>query len=196
MGHSTRLYSAVRSSTASVAANTPAPTAALLPATQTILNTVETVIADPGILTNPLLLSIPPGGPLEQEPFEVTASGYLNHGTSSTVTLKLYSGSSLTVGSDTLLGTSGAISAFAGKVPFWVKARLQYDSVSGKMNGTISFMVNNTLVAEVAVSNVVTGLNNAGAGTTGAPVVSFVLSATFGTGGTQVISVKDFGVNH
>lgn len=198
MGQSTRLYNAGKSGATSppglVSTNVAATNAASLPALQTVLTTTETVIVDPAVagVATALILTIPPGGPCEQEEFAVVASGYLNIGTSSTVTIKLYSGTSTTVGSDTLLGTSGAITAFAGKAPWKLLARLIYDSVSGKMNGTIQFVVNNSLVAEAAVSNVVTGINN----TTFNGVVNFVLSVTFATSGTQVINVKDFGVNH
>ena len=179
-----------------LAPQTAGATAGVLPATQTVLTTAETVILNPALnsSTQALVLNVPPGGPLEQRPFDVVASGYLNIGTSSTVAIKLYSGTSTTVGSDTLLGSSGAITAFAGKAPWYTKATLIYDSVSGKLQGTIKFMVNNILVAETAVSNVVTGLNNAG-GVGGAPVANFVLSVTFATAGTQIISVQDFAVN-
>lgn len=201
MPQSYRLYSAGKSGASVggtnppglVAGSTPATNAASLPATQTILTGTETVIVDPANPAVALILTIPPGGPCEQEIFEVVASGAINNGTSSTVTVKLYSGNSLTVGNDTLLGTSGAIAAFAGKSNWFVRVRnLVYDSLSGKMTGTIQFMVNNVLVAEAALSNIVTGISN----TTFNGVVNFVLSFTFGTAGTQVVTVHDFGVNH
>jgi hypothetical protein len=190
---STRLYgpsSAPAIPGGVVTANTPATNAAPLPANVTILNTTETVITSPANPGQPLVLNIPPGGPLEQRRFELYASGYIFTGTSSTVTIKLYSGTSATVGSDTLLGSSGAITAFAGKAPWYASANLIYDSVSGKLQGSIKFLVNNTLVSEVAVSNVVTGISN-----TNNPVASFVISVTFGTAGTQVFQVQEFAVN-
>jgi hypothetical protein len=201
MGQSTRLFSAGKSGASVggtnppglVTANVQATNAASLPATQVVANTAETVLVDPANTAIPLILTIPPSSPLEQEEFEVIASGTLNHGASLTVNIKLYSGTSLTVGSDTLLGASGAISAFTGKAPWKLRAKAIYDSVSGKMNGTIQFVVNNNLVAEAAFSNVVTGISNS----TFNGVVNFVLSVTFGTGNAaNSITVKDFGVNH
>lgn len=191
MPQSTRLYTANRSSSVVVAQSSPGAIVPLLPALQTVLTTAETVIGDPGVPTLPLLCQIPPGGPLEQEEFQVVGSGWFNLGTSSTVTMKLYSGNSLTPGSNTLLLTSGAITAFAGKANWKFVARLIYDSNSGKLTGTVEFLINNVLVAAAVVTNVVTGINNVNN-----PVASFCFSVTYGTAGTQVINVKDFGVNH
>jgi len=201
MGQSTRLYTAGKGGAVSgsvppglVPASTGATNNASLPATQSITGTSETVIADPAIQGGgtALILSIPPGGPCEQEPFEISASGIVNTGASSTVTIKLYSGTSLTPGSNTLLKSSGAITAFTGKSNWWIKARLLYDTTSGELNGTVQFMVNNNLVAEAAVTNVVTGISN-----TANPVASFVVSVQFGTGNANTtFTIHDFGVNH
>jgi hypothetical protein len=118
----------------------PAP----LPAKQTVTVNTETVINNPALSAQPLLVSIPASALLEQNIFEIHASGYIKCNASSTLTLKLYSGSSATVGSDTLLKSSGAVSAFQATVPFYIIAQLVYDSVSGKLGGTVKFMVNNT----------------------------------------------------
>lgn len=194
---STRLYSPLPAPGAAgaVALNTQGGINPVLPATQTVLNTTETVIVNPSIPTAPLQVQVPAGSVLEQEPFEIVASGFLNHGTSSTVTIKLYSGTSLTVGSDSLLGTSGAISAFAGKANWLLRCTdVIYDSQSGKLNGRIEFLVNGSFVAQANFSTTVTGINNNPA--LGTAVLSLLLSVTFGTGGTQIISVHDFGINH
>lgn len=197
MAQSTRLYSAGKSGAVTppglVLANTAATNAASLPATQTIASsTAETVILDPALSATALILTIPPGGPCEQEEFDVVASGTLNLGTSSTVTIKLYVGTSTTPGSNTSIGSSGAVTAFSGKAGWKLRARLSYDTLSGKLQGTIQFVVNNNLVAEAAIPNVPTGISN----TTFNGVINFVLSFTFGTGGTQVVVTHDFGVNH
>ena len=177
--------------------NTQGGIAAVLPATQTLLTTAEAVIVNPSLPTVPLQVNIPQNSPLEGKPFLLVGSGVLNFGTSSTATLKVYSGTSLTPGSNTQLATSGAITGFAGKVPFNFELKLQFDSISGKLNGSFKFMVNNTLVAEAALSNVVTGLNNNPSIVSAPPVsvASFCLSLTCGTGGTQVIVVDEFAIN-
>jgi hypothetical protein len=197
MPASTRLYgtTGVPGSPGLVLPNTPGAAAAALPATQTIAAAAtDTVILNPAMnsSTQALVVNIPPNGPLEQEPFELVASGILEPAQSSTATIKLWSGTSTTVGSDTLLGSSGALTAFTRKTPWSMSAKLQYDSVSGLLAGTIEFVANNVIVARVAISNVITGVNN-----TNNPVASFVLSAAFGTAtAPNTIVVKDFGINH
>ena len=108
----------------------------------------DTVILNPALnsATQALVLSLPPGSRLEQNPFDVIASGYILTGASSTVTIKLWSGTSTTVGSDTNLCTSGAVSAFSGKTPWYLRATMIYDSVSGKLIGGYEFCVNNAVV--------------------------------------------------
>ena len=173
--------------------NTAGATAGVLPSLMTIATTTETVILNPALAssTQALVLSVPANGPLEQRPFEVQASGYVSTGASLTVTIKLYNGTSTTVGSDTLLGSSGAITAFSGKAPWYLKASLIYDSVSGTMNGTIKFVVHNVAVAETAISTIVTGINNVNI-----PVLNFVLSVIFGTANaSNAINVQDFCVS-
>jgi hypothetical protein len=75
-----------------------------------------------------------------------------------------------------------------------MSAQVVFDSVSGKLQGTISFVANNVIVATVALSNVVTGVNNSNA--LGTAILNFVLSVTFGTAnaGNQ-FNVKEFAIN-
>jgi hypothetical protein len=165
-----------------------------LPSLMTIAGSTETVIVNPQLPTTALILPVPPNSPLEQERFEIYASGYVVCAASSTVTIKLYSGTSTTVGSDTLLGSSGALGAVLAKYNWAMSAQVVFDSVSGKLQGTISFVANNVIVATVALSNVVTGVNNSNA--LGTAILNFVLSVTFGTAnaGNQ-FNVKEFAIN-
>jgi len=175
-----------------VALNTPGAAAGVLPATQVVTTTAETIILNPALnsTTQALVCSIPNGGPLDGLPAKLIWSGILETAQSSTATLKIYSGTSTTVGSDTLLGSSGAISAFSGKCPFFVILEFIFDSVSGKMGGKVSFVVNNTVVATVALSNVITSINNVNN-----PVFSFVPSVTFGTAtAPNTIVTREFAV--
>lgn len=196
---STKLYgpSGAPGTAGLLALNTAGGALPVLPASMTIAGTTETVITNPSLAsaTQALVLSIPQNTIIDGKPFELVASGLLNHGASSTVTLKVYSGTSTTVGSDTSIATSGAITAFSGKSNFWVKLKLVFDSTSGKLNGTYQFMVNNVLVAEAALSAVVTGIT-ATAGVAGAPAANFVMSVTFGTGNAaNSITVNVFDIN-
>jgi hypothetical protein len=192
---STRLYGPTGAPGApgSLSINTSGAAAPFQPVKQIIAGTAETVILNPSIPSpaTPLMVQIPPDGALEQRPFTVEPSGVLETGASSTVTLKLYSGTSATVGSNTLLGSSGAISAFSGKCPWYATIRGIYDSISGKFTGSVKFFVNNTIVAEVAISNVITGVSNSNS-----PVLSFVMTCTFGTANAaNTIIVQDFPIN-
>lgn len=163
-----------------------------LPATQVIATATETVIVNPAQPTLPLQLQIPAGSPLDGQRFECYASGSINTGVSSTATIKLYSGTSLTVGSDTILASSGALTAFAGKANWFMSCMMIFDSYSGKLTGTAKFVANNVLVAEVAISTVLTGLTNRTN-----PVANFLLSATFGTASaTSQITVTEFAINY
>lgn len=178
-----------------LAAQTSGAAAPALPALQVVTTSAtDTVILNPALnsATQALVLSLPPGSRLEQNPFDVIASGYILTGASSTVTIKLWSGTSTTVGSDTNLCTSGAVSAFSGKTPWYLRATMIYDSVSGKLIGGYEFCVNNAvvLVATSGLAAVITGVNNANN-----PVLNFVLSVAFGTGNAgNTINVKEFAI--
>jgi hypothetical protein len=197
MGQSNRLYgpSGAPGTAGLLAQNTAGATSPVLPAIQVVTAAAtDTVILNQALnsSTQALVLSIPPNGPLEQEYFDVVASGGLETAQSSTATLKLWSGTSTTTANNKLLGSSGAITAFNGSCPWVLISSLIFDSVSGKMQGKIQFVVNNVVVAAVAVSNVITGVSN-----TNNPVANFVLSVAFGTAtAPNTIVVKDFGINH
>lgn len=179
------------------AINTPANNAPPVLPAQVVGNvTTEQVVQNPSLSSaaNPiaLVVPIPSNSILEQQPFEITASGYIKAGAAGNVTANLYEGSSTTVANNVLLKSSGA-EAFALNViaPFWIKARAVYDSVSGKLAGTVQFLLNGTLVAEAAFTNTPTGIND-----TNNPVVSFVISFTFSVANANnLVNVKDFAIN-
>lgn len=171
----------------SSAANyTPTPDASL-PASlignvtteQVVLSASPTIVPVSGGTSSvflPLVVQIPPGSILEKQRWSGVASGYLTAAAALSATLKLYSGTSATPGNNSLLATSGAVAiAAAGSSPFIIKiADAIYDSVSGKLAGVASFIVNGTFVAAAALSTTVTGINN-----NNSPVLSLCLSATF-----------------
>lgn len=174
------------------ALNIQAAIAAQLPAQLVLTAVAETVVPSPNAATQALIIQLNPDTANEQAILVLAASGYVKTTAAGTITIKLYSGTSLTVGSDTLLGSSGAITQNSATAPFMLIAHLVYDSVSGKLQGSIRFVVNNTLVAEAAVSTVVTGINNANN-----PVASFLLSVTSSgaAGGTPTtVNVAKFSV--
>lgn len=156
-----------------------------LPALQTVSTTAETLIVNPAAPTLALSCAVPPNTNIEQVPFDINWSGYVTTKATGNITLKVYSGTTL---SGTLLGSSGAIAGptSGGSFPFWASAKLIFDSVSGKLDGKIEFFVNHTLVAAVAVSNTITGVAN-----TNDPVAQFCASVTSsGADGTHLTTIN------
>ena len=144
-----------------------------LPCLQTGNAASETMILNPQQSSAVLNALLKPNTGTEQTLFNVVASGYIKTTASSNITLKLYSGTSTTPGSNTLLKSSGTVAQNSATAPYAVKAELIYDSVSGKLTGEVKFFINNSLVAAAAVTNVVTGVSNSNN-----PVLAFALSIT------------------
>lgn len=204
MPQSTRLQTAGQGSGSTqnrrVAINTQGANNASLPCLQAFTGTSETQFVDQAVggtaSTLPLAVALPPGGPCEQEQFTVVASGYVQTKQSSTVVIKLYVGDSSTIGSNQGIVTTTSVTLATTTSPFLIKADLVYDSVSGKVDvlsvaavlkGTVNTSIIATTPYSLSISN------------TGNPVITFTLTATFGTGsaGTpNYINLKDFGINH
>jgi hypothetical protein len=160
------------------------------------------------ILTFPL--SSPPGGPavptqaavlniqgssrMEGKRFIIRASGRATFGTTSSPTLNLglYSGTSLTSTSNTLVGAlaSAASQTISTTVPFSYEAILQGDSTSGIVQGTFGMMINNTITAAAAITaNSSAGLS--GVNFASEPALQFVFAVTFGVSDTKNLAVLD-----
>lgn len=145
----------------------------ILPVSQQVVGTAETQIVSGQLPTQPISIAIPPATALEQTVFDLWASGDIQTTASGNITLKLYEGIDPTIANNVLLGSSGAIAQATLDEPFWVHATLIYSTKSGKLRGKIEFFVNNTLVAAVVLSNVVTGISNLNN-----PVASFSITIT------------------
>lgn len=194
---STRLYTpspAPQTLGGVVPANTQGGVVAPLPATQSVTGTAETVLVNPSITSQALILAIPANSPLEQKEFEIILSGYVTTTQSSTVTLGFRLGTSLTAASNTAMATSGASAAVATTTaPFVLKARCVYDSVSGKITGVVAGIIQGTIIAAGAITGapIAATINN-----TNNPVLNIVATVTFGTGATaNVIHVQEFAIN-
>lgn len=143
----------------------------------------------------PLIVSIPSGGVLEQQEWSASASGYIANAAAgaSTVTVKLFSGTSAVPANNTLLATSGAVAYAAPATgPYIVSIeKAIYDSVSGKLNGVAEFLVNGTLIARAAFSSTVTGINN-----NNNPVLNLCLSFTFSVAAAaNKVNVQTFEID-
>lgn len=200
MPQSNRLYTATAGAAATqdrrLAINTPGANNSALPALQSVAATSETQIIDPTNTALPLTVLIPPGGPCEQEEFDVVFSGYVTTTQSSTVVFTIYEGDSATINSNQKLAASTSATVATTTVPFALKATCVYDSVSGKLTGRFGGVVGATATA-VAVFSTATPPYALSIKNTNNPVMSFTLTVTFGTASTaNTVNIKDFGINH
>ena len=147
-----------------------------LPVLFTLAAATETIVPSANNAAQPLTITLPPDTQIEQTPFDLWFSGYAKTTASGTLTFKVYEGSSETIGSNTLLGSSGAITQNSATASFWGHLQLQLDSVSGTLVGKIDFYVNKTIVAAVTLSNFPTGFLNQGNPSANPPTVSVLPS--------------------
>lgn len=152
--------------------------AGILPILFTLGAATQTIAPSAPNAAVPLSVQVLPDTQIEQTPFDVWASGYIQTRASGTLTIDLYEGSSETIGSNTLLGTSGAVTQNTAIAAWWAHARLIFDSVSGTLVGDIEFYVNKTKVASVTLSNFPTGFLNQGNPSANPPTVAVLPSFT------------------
>lgn len=153
---------------------------------------------NPGLATTPLFLVVPSGSILEKKVFSAQWAGTLKTTATSTATLKAYyvsnaiyvAGTAATLGNDTALGTSGAISQNTTTTPFIIKITdAIFDSGSAKLTGKIEFQVNGTIVAAAEFSTIVTSVNSALD-----PTCAFLITLT-PSAGIMTLIVTDASIN-
>jgi hypothetical protein len=173
--------------------------AGVLPVLFTLATTAETIVPSAPNPAVPLVTQLEPNTEIEQTEFDFWASGIIETTASGNVTLKLYEGSSETIGSNTLLGSSGAIAQASATASWWAHARLIFNSVNGVLSGDVEFYVNKIKVASVTLSNFPSGFLNQGDPSANPPTVanlpSFTLTVTSSgaTGGTlTTVNVQKF----
>jgi hypothetical protein len=171
--------------------STQLATPSALPATQNITVATESIILSPSNPAGALTTALGPFTALEQTVFDVIASGYITTRAAGTIALGLYVGASATVVAGSLLHkTAAAVTQNTTTAPWWIRAQLIYDSVSGKLQGKCGGTINNVLDPEIAITNVPSGISNLAN-----PVVTFSLSitSTGGASGTPTtINVQKF----
>lgn len=161
--------------------NTQAAQSGPLPRTLTLTSAAQTQVSSAELPGVPLFVEIPPATMLEQTVFDLWISGYIKTTAAGTITVAVFEGNSATIGNNTLLGTSGAVTQASATAAWFAHAQLIYDSVSGTLAGTIEFYIDRTPVAKVTLSNFPTNIGNLNN-----PVASFTLTvassgATSGT---------------
>ena len=163
----------------------------VLPALQAIAATAETKILNPLNTALALSVPIPPKVGLEQVVFEINISGYITTTASGTIALGVYGDNLTTVTSGNLLHkTASAVTQNTASAPFYIYGNVIYDTVSGKLTGKMGACINNVLDPEIALTNVLTGITDAGD-----PVLNLSLTITSsGAGATTktTINVQNF----
>lgn len=157
-----------------------------------------TAPTNPGLATTPLMLLIPSGNAIELEEWDAVFAGVLTTTATSTATLKMYfvpnativAGTAATLANSTVIGTSGAVNQNTARTPLIVKlTRCIFDSVSGKLVGSIQFVVNGVVGAAAAFSTIVTSVNNAND-----PIFGLMLTLT-PSAGIQTLTLTEVGVS-
>src|SRR5208282_5544508 len=134
----------------------------VIPTIFSVTSATEAVVPNPQNLLVPLIVPLPPDqSQNEKTPIDFIVSGTLATLSTTNVTLKVYSGTSLTTGSDTQVATSGAVAQNTLTAPFEFHLHLVLDSGSGKIGGWFEGFINNTLITRAALSSVLSGLSNA-----------------------------------
>jgi hypothetical protein len=152
--------------------------AGVLPVQFTLAAATETIAPSAPNAAVPLSIQIPPDTQIEQTPFDLWASGVIETTASGNIIIKVYEGSSETIGSNTLLGTSGAIAQATATASWYAHATLIFNSVNGVLSGKIEFYVNKAIVAAVTLSNFPSGFLNQGNPSANPPTVSNLPSFT------------------
>lgn len=126
-------------------------------------------------------------------PFLLRAYGIATTGTSLNLTLKCYqvpqsilaAGTQSTLANDNVVASSSTFSV-NGSTNFLMEAKLQWDSVSKRLEGAAKFFTNGALVAEAATTVVTTATANINE-------LNFILSWTFGTANAaNTMSMQSF----
>lgn len=138
------------------------------------------------------VLRVPGSGKLNGIQFRIVISVTILASASMNVTPILYSGTSLTPGSNTIIATGTAFATGgAGTFPMRFIFDCEGDTASGFLQGTQSQQANNTFVAPTASGvTKLTGLNF----NTSDPVLSMVFGLTFATAGVNVGTLTQFSL--
>jgi len=131
-------------------------------------------------------------------PFKVRICGVgtAGHNAAQTLLFNLYQGTSSTLASDKIIGTTGAAFAIAQSTVnvsfnFMIEATLLWDAtsqvLSGSYTGNIAGGTTSQFVTTTVVPNVVTGVTAAN--------LSFLASVTLGNAASSTVTIREFVVD-
>jgi len=149
----------------------------------------------------PAILPIPANGQFEQQQFAVYAAGKVTLGSTSSPTLlwKMYSGSSMTPGSNgTALLTMSALSGLTvSKTYPWVwQSVFQGDSTSGILQAVSSTLwVNNATAGSITLTGVASGLNLTAYGPVNISGPGYTQTSLYSTNALNLCISFTFGVS-
>jgi hypothetical protein len=128
----------------------------------------------------PVFIAVPGSGRLEQKRFRLIATGCATTlAATTTFAVSIYSGNSLVPANNTLIAALAATVINTTTAPWWIELGLVFDSVSGKLQGSSSGMINNAIIAAAAITPL-TGLNGTTAPAGTEPVFNLCVGVTFG----------------
>ena len=161
------------------------------PATLLANTTAEQVVLNPATGT-PLLIPIPSNSAIEGKVSGFEMAGEIVAGAAGNVTAKLYNGVSATVGSDTLIASSGAKAHTQRACAFVLRGQnMVLDPLSGTLVGTLTGMIDGATFTAVDFT-VLTGLTESAIG---AAILNLLVSFTVSVANANnKVVVTDFGV--
>ena len=131
-------------------------------------------------------------------PFKVriVGTGTAGHNAAQTLLFNLYQGTSSSVASDKIIGTTGSAFAIAQSSSnvsfnFMIEASLLWDATSGVLSGSYTSNIaggtTSQFVTPTVVPNVVTAVTTAG--------LSFLATVTLGNAASSTVTVKEFVID-
>lgn len=136
----------------------------------------------------PLAVYTPGSNTLKARRFMVRAGGRVTGGTTTNLTVKLYWGTSSTIGSNTNIATTGAIACNSASGNWELACDLMWDSTSSKLQGKFAGWVNATAVAAAVLSTGPTTVDLSGETTSN----GFTVTATFSAGNASNVAYVDY----
>lgn len=141
----------------------------------------------------PSILSCEGSGVVEMRKFIIRASGRCLTVNNSNVQLTLHAAlgaTALTIAAPgTVIAQAAAVNQNTTGAPWYIEARLIFDSISGKLHGTFQTMVNNSLSAEAAVAAVLA--NVSGAAGSAEPALQFTAGISFSIAAATNIGIMN-----